>query len=188
MDAPTDVVAKPDATRGIGRSASARTVHAVFEVSLLVKAALAVLEIVGGVSAYLVPQAVVLRLAERIARDELVADRRDFIIRYLSEWAQGFSISTRHFTAAYLLSHGVVKLWLIVGLLRGRASYYPIAIAVFGAFIVYQLYRFHFTHSIWLIVLTVVDAVVVGLTAYEYWALRRGLKPAADCEPRRPAY
>jgi uncharacterized membrane protein len=142
--------------------------HAAVEISLFAKAAFAVVEIVGGLAAYLVPQAVLLRLVERIAREELLDDRRDLIADYLLQWAQGFSISTRHFTAAYLLLHGLVKLWLIIGLLRGKTWYYPIALAVFGAFIVYQLYRFHFTHSIWLIAITVVDVVVIALTAYEY--------------------
>jgi uncharacterized membrane protein len=72
----------------------------------------------------------------------------------------------------------VVKLWLIGDLLRGRLVYYPIAIAVFGAFIVYQLYRFHFTHSIWLIVITVIDALVIVLTASEYRQLRS--RPALE--------
>ena len=142
--------------------------HAVFEVSLLAKAVFAVVEIVGGLAAYLVPQAVVLQLVERIAREELLEDRRDLIANYLLQWVQGFSISTRHFTAVYLLSHGVIKLWLIVGLLRGKVSYYPIAIGVFGLFIAYQLYRFQFTHSIWLIVITVFDAAVIGLVMNEY--------------------
>jgi len=148
--------------------AGPRTLHTVFEVSLLGKAALAVLEIAGGIAAFLVPQAAVLRLAQRIAHEELVDGRRDFIVHHLSQWAQGFSISTRHFAALYLLSHGVIKLWLIIGLLQGKRSYYPIAIAVFGAFIVYQLYRFHYTHSIWLIVITILDALVIGLAWYEY--------------------
>ena len=167
-----------DATAGGKRSGSARTVHAAFEITLFAKAAFAVLEILGGVGAYIVPQAVVLRLVERIGREELLEGHRDFMTHHLFEWAQGFSISTRHFTAVYLLSHGVIKLWLIIGLLRGKMSYYPTAIAIFCAFIVYQLYRFHFTHSIWLIVITVIDAVVIFLAACEY---RQLLESRSQC-------
>ena len=61
---------------------------------------------------------------------------------------------------------------MIVGLLRGNLGYYPLAIAVFGAFIVYQLYRFTLSHSLWLILITVVDVVVIGLTWQEYRARR----------------
>ena len=82
-------------------------------------------------------------------------------------------MSTRNFTTVYLLSHGVIKLWLIIGLLRAKLSYYPVAIGVFGLFIIYQLYRFSATHSLWLLLITAVDVVVIGLTWHEYQYLRR---------------
>ena len=79
------------------------------------------------------------------------------------------------FAAVYLLGHGVIKLWLIIGLLREKLWYYPTALVVFGLFIVYQLYRYSFTHSIWLLLITIVDLVVIGLTWHEYRYLRRVL-------------
>jgi uncharacterized membrane protein len=75
-----------------------------------------------------------------------------------------FSTTTQHFAAYYLLGHGVVKLWLIVGLLKMRLWYYPVAIVVFGLFAVYQLYRFSFTHSLSLVLITVLDLAVTVLT------------------------
>ncbi len=82
-------------------------------------------------------------------------------------------LGTQRFLALYLLGHGVVKLWLIVGLLRERLWYYPVALVVFALFIVYQLYRFSFTHSVWLLLISVVDVVVIGLTWHEYRYLHR---------------
>jgi uncharacterized membrane protein len=76
------------------------------------------------------------------------------------------------------LSHGVVKLWLIIGLLRQKLWYYPLAAAVFGLFIVYQLYRYSFTNSLWLLVLSAVDVAVIALTWHEYRYLRSGLSSA----------
>ena len=76
------------------------------------------------------------------------------------------------------MSHGVIKLWLIIGLLRRKLWYYPLAIAVFGLFIVYQLYRYSFTNSVWLLVLSAVDAAVIALTWHEYRYLRSGLSSA----------
>lgn len=64
------------------------------------------------------------------------------------------------------MSHGVVKLWLIIGLLRQKLWYYPLAAAVFGLFIVYQLYRYSFTNSLWLLVLGAVDVAVIALSSY----------------------
>ena len=63
------------------------------------------------------------------------------------------------------MSHGVVKLWLIIGLLRQKLWYYPLAAAVFGLFIVYQ---YSFTNSLWLLVLSAVDVAVIALTWHEY--------------------
>jgi len=149
-----------------------KNIHLAFEVSLFLKAVFAVAEIVTGIGAYFVTQQLVFRLVERITREELFEDPRDAVANYLFQSAQHFSVSTRNFTALYLLSHGVIKLWLIIGLLRARLSYYPVAMAVFGLFIVYQLYRFSATHSPWLLLITVVDVVVIGLTWHEYRYLR----------------
>jgi len=146
--------------------------HRIFQLSLLFKGVFAAAEIVAGISAYFVTQQFLFKLVERLMRQELLEDSRDVIASYLLTSVEHFSLSTRNFTAAYLLSHGVIKLWLIVGLLRGKSWYYPLAIAVFGAFIVYQLYRFTLTHSLWLILITGVDVVVIALTWQEYRARR----------------
>lgn len=76
----------------------------------------------------------------------------------------------------YLLGHGVLKLWLIVSLLRERLWYCPISMVVFGLFIAYQLYRYTFTYSIWLLLITALDIVILGLTWHEYRFLRNRRK------------
>jgi uncharacterized membrane protein len=152
---------------------SQKNTHLVFEVSLLLKGAFAAAEIVAGISACFVTQQFLFKVVERLMRKELLEDTRDLIANYLLASVAHFSASTRNFTAAYLLSHGIIKLWLIIGLLRGKLWYYPLAIAVFGMFIVYQLYRFSLSHSLWLVLITVVDIVVIGLTWQEYRSRRR---------------
>jgi uncharacterized membrane protein len=153
--------------------------HRVFEVSLVLKAVFAVAEILAGIAAYFVTQQFLFRLVERMTREELLEDPRDFIANYLFQSAQHFSVSARHFTAVYLLSHGVIKLWLIIGLLRQKHGYYPVAMAIFGLFIVYQLYRLSLTHSLWLLVITAVDVLVIGLTWHEYRYLRARVSQGA---------
>jgi uncharacterized membrane protein len=155
--------------------ADEKNVHLAFQVSLVLKASFALAEIVGGVGAYSVSQDFILSFVQRITQEELGEDPRDLIANYLLRSAEHLSVSALHFAAFYLLSHGAIKLWLIIGLLREKISYYPIAIAVFALFIVYQLYRFSFTHSIWLMLITIVDIAVIGLTWHEYKYLRRTL-------------
>jgi uncharacterized membrane protein len=151
--------------------------HRVFEVSLVLKAVFAAVETLAGIGTYFVTQQLLFGLVERITRHERMEDPRDFIANYLLQSVQHFSVSTRNFTAAYLLAHGVIKLWLIIGLLRQRLWYYPVAMAIFGLFIVYQLYRYSLSHSLWLLLITVVDLVVIGLTWHEYRYLHARGRP-----------
>lgn len=161
------------------------SIRLAFRVSLVLKAAFAVAEILAGVGTYFVTQQFVFKVVERITRRELLEDPRDFIANLLFQSAQHFSVSTRNFTAAYLLSHGAIKLWLISGLLRERLGYYPVAIAIFALFIVYQLYRFTLTHSLWLVLITALDVVVIGLTWHEYRYLRSAGSPRRSLEHLR---
>jgi uncharacterized membrane protein len=45
---------------------------------------------------------------------------------------------------------------------------YPLTIAVFGAFAVYQVFRFTHTHSWALVILTIFDVLIILLTWNEY--------------------
>lgn len=151
---------------------SEKRIHLIFEISLFLKGAFAFLEIIGGFLAYLVPSQSLLGLVAVLTQRELAEDPRDLVANYLLHAAQHLSVGTQYFAAIYLLSHGAIKLWLIVGLLRERLWYYPTALAAFGLFIGYQLYRFSFTHSAFLLFITAVDVVVIILTWHEYRYLR----------------
>lgn len=150
-----------------------KTLHLAFEISLILKGVFALLEILGGVVAYFISQQFLLQAILAVTQEELTEDPGDFVARYLIRSAQDFSISARHFTSFYLLSHGLIKISLIAGLLRGKRWCYPLAIAVFMLFILYQLFRFNVTHSLWLLAITALDIVVIWLTWHEYRYLRQ---------------
>ena len=154
-------------------SVAEENIRLAFRVSLFIKGVFALLEIAGGVLAYFISQEFLVSVITAITQDELIEDPNDFVANHLLHLAKQFSISTQYFTAFYLLSHGVIKLFLIYGLLRERLRYYPLAMIVFALFIMYQLYRFSFTHSGWLLVITILDMVVIWLTWREYKYLRR---------------
>ena len=105
--------------------------------------------------------------------DALSEDPHDLIANYFLHAAQNYSVSAQHFTALYLVSHGAVKLLVIWGLLKEELWCYPIALVVFSLFIFYQLYRFTHTHSVWMLVLTAVDLLVIWLTWHEWRYLER---------------
>ena len=149
-----------------------RKIHLAFEISLLLKGLFALGEIIGGIAALFVSREFLLRSVSVLTEEELAEDPHDFIANYLLHSAQSLTIGTQLFVALYLLTHGAIKLWLIIGLLRQKLWYYPAAIVIFGLFILYQVYRFHFTHSAWLLLITTVDVIVIALTWHEYKYLR----------------
>ncbi|HUN96063.1 MAG TPA: DUF2127 domain-containing protein, partial [Bradyrhizobium sp.] len=73
-----------------------------------------------------------------------------------------------HFASWYLLSHGGVKLCLVLALLWNKLWAYPLMIVMLAAFIGYQMYRYTLTHSLVMIGLTVFDLIVIVLTVIEY--------------------
>ena len=150
-----------------------RRIHQIFEISVLLKGAHALIECIGGLALAVVSTGAILNLVNALTQDELIEDPDDFVATHLLSQAQNFTVSTQHFYAFYLLSHGVIKAFLVIGLLRNKLWAYPVSLVVLGLFIVYQLYRFSYTHGVGLIVLTVFDMIVMGLIWHEYRLARR---------------
>jgi uncharacterized membrane protein len=109
---------------------------------------------------------------QTLVEDELIEDPTDLVAGYVQHFAYPFLRQSQSFAAIYLLSHGLIKLFLAAGLLREKPWAYPVAIVVFVLFVIYQLYRYAFTHSSFLMLLTILDLVVIGLTWHEYRVVR----------------
>ena len=152
-----------------------RRVHQIFEISILLKGAHALIECIGGLVLAFVSTSAITNLVNALTQEELIEDPNDFVATHLLSLAQNLTVSTQRFYAFYLLSHGVIKLLLVAGLLRKKLWAYPASLLVLGLFIVYQLYRFSYTHGVGLIVLTVFDVIVMGLIWHEYQMVRRHL-------------
>ena len=111
-----------------------------------------------------------------LTEEELIEDPGDFLVTRLLDFTQNFSVSSKAFYAFYLLSHGAIKLFLVSGLLRGKLWSYPASLAALTLFIANQLYRYSYTHSFGLIVLTIFDVFVMALIWHEYQLVRCHLK------------
>jgi uncharacterized membrane protein len=153
-----------------------RRIHKIFEISILLKGAHALIECMGGVALYLISTATIASWVKLLTQEELIEDPNDFVATHLRDFAGNFSISSKEFYAFYLLSHGAIKLLLVAGLLRGKLWSYPASLVALGLFIVYQLYRYSYTYSFGLIVLTFFDVFVMALIWHEYGLVRRHLK------------
>ena len=149
---------------------TARIRERLFRVSVLLKGLDSVLEIVGGVLLLVVSPDFILRLIGILTQGELAEDPRDLVANYVLNAARHLSIGTEYFAALYLLGHGVIKVLMVAGLLQNRLWAYPVAVVVFAGFILYQLYRFTFTHAVGLIALSIFDLFLIAIIWLEYRA------------------
>jgi uncharacterized membrane protein len=90
----------------------------------------------------------------------------------LSHWGIGLVI-------AYLVAHGAVKLLLVVCLLLRLHKVYPIAVAVLGAFLAFEIYLFCVGPSVTLGLFTLLDVAIIYLIIREYRQLKRSLTQLA---------
>lgn len=154
-----------------------------FEITLLYKGIHGLLETIGGVLFLFIKPDFIVRLAHGIVGYH----PHNFIAKHLLESAQHFGKGAAIFAALYLLSHGVIKVVLVIEIWREHLWAYLGLIIVTAGFIIYQLYDIIFRKpSFSFIAITVVDLVVIYLTAKEYnrqkihFAKRH--KPAAETE------
>ena len=140
-----------------------------FRCSIALKGLHALLETVLGFTLFAIPRRAINDIVWRIGRIDLISrNPHDLIgspLRHLGESLVG---DGRHFAAIYLLSHGVVKLILVIELFRNRLWAYPLMVVMLSAFIGYQSYRYSLTHSSLMMLLTIFDLAVVGLAWLEY--------------------
>lgn len=139
-----------------------------FAVGILLKGLDGVLEVVGGVLLLAVNPATITGLVTWLTQHELSEDPHDYLATHLLHYAGTLTSSSVRFGAAYLLLHGVVKIFLVTVLLMNKIWAYPWAIAFLLAFIAYQVYRMTFAFSIGLLGLTIFDIFVTWLTFREY--------------------
>jgi uncharacterized membrane protein len=150
--------------------------HDSFRVGISVKGFDGLLEVISGVALWFVSPAQMSALVKSLTEHMLTRIPHGYISRHLLAASQGFTNDSREFAAYYLLSHGFVKVVLVACLLMNKLWAYPLTIAVFGLFMLYQVHRFTQTHSVSMILLTIFDALIIYLTWVEFKQQEKRIK------------
>ncbi|PHP64699.1 hypothetical protein CSC94_23005 [Zhengella mangrovi] len=153
-----------------------RRIHHIFQISVILKGLHALIECASGVALFMVSGQTVAHWVELLTQEELIEDPRDLIATSLLDAAQHLSVGTQSFYAFYLLSHGLVKVFLVAGLLKEKLWAYPASLFVLSGFVAYQIYRYSYTQGVGLIVLTVFDLVIMWLVWHEWRVLEKHLR------------
>lgn len=147
-----------------------------FDLTLFLKAAHAVFEIVLGFLLLTVSRGFITRNATSIVNREFNRSSTEGVARVLLRAIDNFSLELKIFFAIYLLAAGCINLLLIYGLVKKKLWVYPTAMVVFFGFIVYQSYRFMRTGSVWLLALDLLDIVLITLIFIKYKKLAKSIK------------
>jgi uncharacterized membrane protein len=142
--------------------------HDSFRTGITLKGFDGLLEAVGGALLWFVPPSSMTLWVRELCVHELSRDSRDFIAVHLLHVTNRLAQTDPTFASIYLISHGLTKALLVVALWMNKLWAYPLTVGVFSAFMVYQIYRYMHTRSVFLLVLTIFDALVVYLTWQEY--------------------
>jgi uncharacterized membrane protein len=154
------------------RDTTSRAVHTTFKVGVIFKGVDGVLQVAGATLLLFLKPGQIRRVVVLLTRHTLIRDPDDRVANYLLRAAEQLSVSHQLFASLYLLSHGLVKVLLVWALLKSKLWAYPAAILIFGAFSAYQIYQFVISHSIVMLVLTILDVIVIALTWADFHRLR----------------
>ena len=151
-----------------------------FRIGLYIKGLDGLFECLGGVLLLFIKPGQLDALARTLTEGQLSRNPNDFIANHILKSVHSLSGASLMFASLYLLSHGIVKLVLVVEVLRNRLWAYMALIIVTAAFVIYQLYRITLVKfSISLTLLTIFDLLIIYLTQKEYGRLKKHfVKPA----------
>ena len=146
--------------------------HKSFEIGIFLKGFDGVLEIIGGILLIFLSPIRLNKLTVLLTQHELSEDSKDIIASYMLRLSSSFSVSAQYFWVLYLISHGVVKFILVILLWKRKIWAYPLTIISLILFMAYQVYRYTIDHSMFLIILTIFDIVMIILTYIEYISMK----------------
>jgi uncharacterized membrane protein len=145
-----------------------KIIDRIFDIGILIKSFFGFFEVFTGIVLAISGRLVVNNLVIALTQQEISEDQNDSIANYLIKTANNFSAGSHIFPVVYLLFHGIVNIFLAVALLKNKLWAYYWAMAGFGLFIIYQIYRYSYTHSLLLLFLTLFDIFVVLIILLEY--------------------
>jgi len=139
-----------------------------YEIGILIKGFDGAMELLGGLFLLVVPASAINHLTHSLVDTELNNDPHDFlavhILHYGTQLAQGHNI----FAIIFLLTHGLVKVGLVIALLRQKFWAYPLAIIALGIFLLYQIYLVFTQSTLAMIFLTLLDMLIIWLVWREW--------------------
>ena len=139
-----------------------------FRLSLLGKALLALVQVLGGLFLLVMPGDTIRQTVDALTRSELAQDPTDRFARAVMHWATTINPSAEQFYIIYLLGHGAIHVVVVTALLLKSRVAYPFSLATLMAFVLYQTWEYLHTFDPALLALTAIDIFVIVIVILEH--------------------
>lgn len=149
-----------------------------YEIGIIIKGVDGVLELIGGILVLTISPHMVGSLTDFLTQDALQENPHNFIATHIVKAGHSLAAGHNLFAAAFLLTHGLVKVVLVVCLLLNKLWAYPWALVILSLFLVYQIYLLITGPSFGMAFLSVLDVIIIGLI-YREWQQQTANKTAS---------
>lgn len=153
--------------------------HAVYEFffwSVLLKGFISLIEVVSGIAIFFIPPSRIVLLGVFLLNYLPVRTIQGILLSEIAKYTTGAVT----FVALYLLSRGLIKVFLIWSLIKNQRWAYPASLVVLGGFVLYQGYQIYADRSLIVGAVTAFDLVVMYFIWREWRIVTRhhGARPA----------
>ena len=148
----------------------------ILRISILINLVEGLLEIFSSLILFVVNAPFIIKIMEFIFREELAEDSKDFLVQLMLNYANNLSIDTKFFLAIYFLVYGLINFSLAYVLLTKKVKHYFFVEIVLIILVIYQMYKFLYSHSLILLFFMLIDTFIIILVFRDHQKLLKGVK------------
>jgi len=148
-----------------------------YEIGIILKGIDGVLELLGAIGLLFIPLRFFRSFSQWITETEAGSSHHGFISTHISRFGEELAKGHHTFAVLFLLTHGLVKVVLVVCLLQNKRWAYPFGLVALTLFLAYQLYEMAIHPTFGMGFLTVLDAVIIWLVWREWQQVKAGRTP-----------
>lgn len=139
-----------------------------YEIGIIIKGIDGTLELLGGILILTLSSNTILKITDFLTTNELNQDPNNFIATHIVKLGDHLANGQNIFAAAFLLTHGLVKVVMVTCLLLNKMWAYPWSLGILTLFLVYQIYALIVSPTLGMAYLTVLDTLIIYLV-YREW-------------------
>lgn len=99
---------------------------------------------------------------------ELIEDPNDNFVKFVGALLGRVPFDISYFLAFYMIFWGVIDVVLSLSVLKEKKWAFPLTMVLIGLFVVYELYRFSYTHSFLLAMVICIDFILIWVIGKKY--------------------